>query len=72
VKHLEEALERNERAGFAPQAAHSVYELGAVLSELTSPQSKQARALFARVLEMSRRMGMAPLMRAAQDHLRSG
>ncbi len=69
-RHLEEALERNERAGFMPQAAHSAYELGCVLSESGSPPTaKRARPLWTRVLEMTRPMAMDPLTRQAEERL---
>ena len=72
AQHLEEALERNERAGFAPQAAHSAYELAIVLSESTKPQvARRARSLWTRVLEMTRPMGMEPLTRKAEEQLAS-
>jgi eukaryotic-like serine/threonine-protein kinase len=72
VQHLEEALERNERAGFLPQAAHSAYELGCALSDSKSPEGvRRAQALFARVLEMTGPMGMNPLTKSAQERLRS-
>ncbi len=72
IQHLEEALERNEHAGFAPQAAHSAYELGCALSASRSPEvAKRARTLFERVLEMTGPMGMDPLMQSARRQLRS-
>ena len=68
--HLEEALECNEHAGFAPQAAHSAYELARTLSDPVSPQTaKRARSLYTRVIDMTRRIGMAPLAQDAQQQL---
>jgi DNA-binding winged helix-turn-helix (wHTH) protein/tetratricopeptide (TPR) repeat protein len=70
TRHLEEALEYNERAGFAPQAAHSAYELARALSDPTSPQGgKRVQSLLARVIDMTRRIGMAPLAHDAQEQL---
>jgi DNA-binding winged helix-turn-helix (wHTH) protein len=70
ARHLEEALECNEHAGFAPQAAHSAYELARTLSDPASPQTgKRARTLFTRVIDMTRRIGMAPLAQDAQQQL---
>ena len=72
VPHLEEALERNERAGFAPRTAHSAYELACVLSDSKRSQvAGRARALFTRVLKMTREMGMEPLAQRAQRQLQS-
>ena len=70
--HLEDALERNERAGFAPRAAHSAYELACTLAGAGSfAGAKRARELFARAIESSHRMGMVPLARSAEQQLRS-
>jgi hypothetical protein len=70
TRHLEEALEYNERAGFAPQAAHSAYELARALSDPTSPQGgKRVQSLLTRVVDMTRRIGMAPLAHDAQEQL---
>ena len=70
ARHLEEALECNEHAGFAPQAAHSAYELARTLADPSSPQTgKRARSLFTRVIDMTRRIGMAPLAQDAQQQL---
>ncbi len=70
TKHLEEALDRNDRAGFAPQAAHSAYELARVLGATASPQArKRAQALFTHVLDVTRRIGMQPLAHEAQGQL---
>ncbi len=70
TKHLEDALELNERAGFAPQAARSAYELARSLPFPPGSQAgKRARALFARVLDTTRRLGMDPLARDAQRQL---
>jgi DNA-binding winged helix-turn-helix (wHTH) protein len=72
TRHLEEALECNERAGFAPQAAHSAYELARALSDPTSPQGgKRVQSLLTRVIDMTRRIGMAPLAHDAQEQLQS-
>ncbi len=71
VQHLEEALQRNERAGFASRAAHSAYELACALSDSTSHgTATRAQSLFTQVLRMSREMGMDPLARSAHEQLR--
>ena len=73
ARHLEEALECNEHAGFAPQAAHSAYELARTLYDPASPQTgKRARSLFTRVIDMTRRIGMAPLAQDARQQLQGG
>jgi hypothetical protein len=72
TRHLEGALECNERAGYAPQAAHSAYELARALSDPTSPQGgKRVQSLLTRVIDMTRRIGMAPLAHDAQQQLQS-
>ena len=71
VRHLEEALERNERAGLGACAAHSAYDLACALRDSMNPDiAKQAKALFTRVVGMTRKMGMHPLMRSAEEQLR--
>jgi hypothetical protein len=71
VRHLDEAVDRNDAAGFEARAAHSVYELaGAVLESSSSRNTKRARALLARVLDTGRRTGMEPLTRSAEQLLR--
>jgi DNA-binding winged helix-turn-helix (wHTH) protein len=73
TRHFEEALECNERAGYAPQAAHSAYELARALSDPTSPQGgKRVKSLLTRVIDMTHRIGMAPLAHDAQQQLQSG
>jgi DNA-binding winged helix-turn-helix (wHTH) protein len=68
--HLEEAIDRNERAGFTSRAVHSVYELASVLSDSDNLQMvKRARMLFARVTERAPELGMEPLRRQAQRQL---
>ncbi len=70
--HLEDALDRNERAGFAPRAAHSAYELGCALaSGANSTSMKRARELFTGVVERCERMGMVPLACNAERQLRT-
>jgi eukaryotic-like serine/threonine-protein kinase len=69
ARQLEEALERNERAGYAPQAAHSAYELARTLSDPASPQGKRVQSLLTRVIDVTRRIGMAPLAHDAQAQL---
>ena len=72
VEHFEQALNANERAGFEGRAAHSAYELGrAVTATAASGGQSRARTLLERALEASRRMGMAPLARRAEQQLRS-
>jgi DNA-binding winged helix-turn-helix (wHTH) protein/tetratricopeptide (TPR) repeat protein len=72
TRHLEEALECNERAGYAPQAAHSAYELARALSDPTSPQGrKHVQSLLTRVIDMTRRIGMEPLAQDALQQLQS-
>ncbi len=72
VRHLEDALARNERAGFAPRAAHSAYELACTLAETASPKgARRVRELFTSVLEATCRMGMSPLARSVEERLRS-
>jgi DNA-binding winged helix-turn-helix (wHTH) protein len=71
AEHFEEAVERNDHAGFAPRVAHSAYELACVLSDSANPQAvKRARALLTRALGLSRKMGMHPLMQRVQEQLR--
>jgi DNA-binding winged helix-turn-helix (wHTH) protein len=70
VHHLEDAFQRNEQTGFLPQAAHSAYELASVLSDSTrSHVTERARPLWMRVLEMTRSMGMGPLLRKTEEQL---
>lgn len=72
TKHLEEAIEENDRAGFAPQAAHSAYELARLLSSTGGTRAgKRVRALLTRVLDVTRRIGMQPLAQDAQRQLGS-
>jgi DNA-binding winged helix-turn-helix (wHTH) protein len=70
VKHLEGALDANDRAGFQGRAAHSAFELGRVLMAKNGGQAgKRARSLFMRALESSRRMGMDPLAHQIAKHM---
>ncbi len=72
ARHLEDALDRNERAGFAPPAAHSAYELACTLAETkSSADATRVQELFTKALGASRRMGMSPLARSAEQRLRS-
>ena len=72
VQHLEDALDRNERAGFARHAAHSAYALARAFSDEASPEgSRRARALFTRVLEVTRPVGLEALAREAERALRA-
>ena len=72
AKHLEDALDRNERAGFAPRAAHSAYELAHTLTATGGTSDvTRARELLLRVVESTHRMGMAPLSKKAEELLRT-
>jgi DNA-binding winged helix-turn-helix (wHTH) protein len=72
AKHLEDALDRNERAGFAPSAAHSAYELACTLIAMGGSSGvTRARELLLRVVESTHRMGMAPLSKKAEEQLRT-
>ena len=57
--HFEVALDQNERAGFAPQAAHSRHELARVVAR--SGRKEAARALLAGAVDASRKLGMETL-----------
>jgi DNA-binding winged helix-turn-helix (wHTH) protein/tetratricopeptide (TPR) repeat protein len=72
VAHLENALDSNQRAGFAANAAHSAYELATLLIDVvqTEDAKRRARTVLANVCEWSERMGMVPLALGARDLLR--
>ena len=67
IGHLEDALDGNERAGFAPRAAHSAYELACTLTGVAT--LKRARGLLTRAMDASHRMSMTPLARSAEERL---
>jgi tetratricopeptide (TPR) repeat protein len=71
VEHFERALDANNRAGFEGRAAHSAFELGRALAVTGGDQARhRARTLIERALEASGRMGMIPLARRAEEHIR--
>ena len=69
TKHLEDALELNERAGFARGRPLGLRAGALAALSPGSQAGKRARALFARVLDTTRRLGMDPLARDAQRQL---
>lgn len=68
VRHLRLAVEADERAGSPPFAARARFELARALARRRRPGDREeAAALTAMAASAARKMGMAPLLRRAEE-----